>query len=390
MSKNQSWAVRVSMATYDEVISHRRPPAFQISISNIKISEDVGYGDIFYLIKPETEDKHAKSGIFCEATFVALNQSGGMILRINDNDIDLFIRENHFIRFERRNLKDQILLGISISTSNTSEPILLDDTSAIRLKHLRMKLGKDFDEFDAQLTLLAFGENQKAGLSSEKSINTINTAVECGRLVTSIISKLENFRSLATADEGNKGRPNGAKIDEIVWAKYYSRESGTIDLVRLRCDIAQSYVTNPSVMLPELSGPPDNYDFEMQSYARRVRKGQQRFRRALQTLYAGKCAFTGTCEESVLEACHIIPHARTGNDSPDNGLLLRSDIHVLFDDHLMTLANDGQHILVHKDVSAPEYARLNRTAPGLRPATPESHLALIRQHNAELAWTIQN
>ena len=72
----------------------------------------------------------------------------------------------------------------------------------------------------------------------------------------------------------------------------------------------------------------------------------------------------------------------------DNGLLLRSDIHVLFDEHLMTLANDGQHILVHKDVTAPEYARLNHTVPGLRPATPESHLALIRQHNAELAWAI--
>ena len=285
-------------------------------------------------------------------------------------------------------MKDQILLGISISASKIFEPILLDDTSALRLKYLRFKLGTDFDEFDAQLTLLAYGENQKAGLSSEKSTNTIKTAIECGRLVTSIISKLENFRSLETADEGNKGRPNGAKIDEIVWARYFSKESRSIDLVRLRCDIAQSYVSNPSVIFLETSEALDDIDFERQSYARRIRKGQQKFRRALQMLYAGKCAFTGTSEESVLEACHIIPHARTGNDSPDNGLLLRSDIHILFDEHLMTLANDGQHILVHKDVTVPEYARLNQTAPGLRPATPESHLALIRQHNAELAWAI--
>ena len=54
----------------------------------------------------------------------------------------------------------------------------------------------------------------------------------------------------------------------------------------------------------------------------------------------------------------------------------------------MTLANNGQHILVHKDVTAPEYARLNRTALGLRPSTPESHLALIRQHNSELGWAV--
>ena len=90
----------------------------------------------------------------------------------------------------------------------------------------------------------------------------------------------------------------------------------------------------------------------------------------------------------MLEACHIISHAKTGDNSLDNGLLLRSDIHVLFDEHLMTLANDGQRILVHKDVTAPEYARLIGTSPGLRPSTPESHLALIRQHNSELGWAV--
>ena len=388
MKQNRSWAVKVSMALYDEIIRSRGSPTFQITISNARIPEPALPGDTFYLIKPETEDKHTKTGIFCDANFVAFDKSGGLILKINDDGLELFIRENRYIRFERRNMKDLILLGISISASKIFEPILLDDTSALRLKYLRFKLGTDFDEFDAQLTLLAYGENQKAGLSSEKSTNTIKTAIECGRLVTSIISKLENFRSLETADEGNKGRPNGAKIDEIVWARYFSKESRSIDLVRLRCDIAQSYVSNPSVIFLETSEALDDIDFERQSYARRIRKGQQKFRRALQMLYAGKCAFTGTSEESVLEACHIIPHARTGNDSPDNGLLLRSDIHILFDEHLMTLANDGQHILVHKDVTVPEYARLNQTAPGLRPATPESHLALIRQHNTELVWAI--
>jgi hypothetical protein len=90
----------------------------------------------------------------------------------------------------------------------------------------------------------------------------------------------------------------------------------------------------------------------------------------------------------VLEACHIISHAKTGDNSLDNGLLLRSDIHVLFDEHLMTLGNDGQRILVHKDVTAPEYARLRGVSPGLRPSTPESHLALLRQHNLELGWVV--
>jgi len=388
MNKNRSWAIKVSMATYDEILRSAGLSKFQLKVSNPGMAEDAHTGDTFYLIKPATTDKHSKPGIFCDATFVAMDKSGELILEMNRDGLDLFMRKNSYIRFESRNLKDHILLGVSNSACRTFEPLLLDDTSALRLKFLRLKLGKDFDEFDAQLTLLAYGENKMAGLSSEKSINTVKTAIECGRLITSIISKLENFRSLDTPDDDKKGRPNGAKIDEIVWAKYYSKASSSIDLARLRCDIAQSYVNNPSVIIPEIVGEPDDTEFERQSYARRIRRGQQKFRRALLTLYSGKCAFSGTSEESVLEACHIIPHAITGNDSPDNGLLLRSDIHVLFDEHLMTLANDGQRILVHKDVTAPEYARLNRTAPGLRPATPESHLSLIRQHNAELAWAI--
>jgi predicted restriction endonuclease len=109
---------------------------------------------------------------------------------------------------------------------------------------------------------------------------------------------------------------------------------------------------------------------------------------ALQKLYGSRCAFTGTPEETVLEACHIIPHAKTGDNSLDNGLLLRSDIHVLFDEHLMTLANDGLRILVHKDVTAPEYINLSGKSTRLRPSTPESHLMLIRQHNLQLGWVI--
>ena len=129
-----------------------------------------------------------------------------------------------------------------------------------------------------------------------------------------------------------------------------------------------------------------NDDNTRQAYARRVRKGQSRFRKALHTLYGSRCAFTGTSEETVLEACHIISHARTGDNSLDNGLLLRSDIHILFDENMMTLANDGMHILVHKDVTAPEYVRLSNSVPGLRPSTSQGHLTLIRQRNSELTW----
>ena len=86
----------------------------------------------------------------------------------------------------------------------------------------------------------------------------------------------------------------------------------------------------------------------------------------------------------MLGAFHIISHAKTGDNSLDNGLLLQSDI----DEHVMTLANDGKSILVQKDVKAPEYNHLKGTSPGLCPSTSEYHLALLSLHNLELGWVV--
>ena len=203
---------------------------------------------------------------------------------------------------------------------------------------------------------------------------------------------MSNYKYLDDRVKG--GLKNGARIDKITWNEYYLPAQRIVDVKRLRLDIANESKDYEFTFVVEDASEPavedniPNDDDTRQAYARRVRKGQSRFRKALQNLYGSRCAFTGTFEETVLEACHIISHAKTGDNSLDNGLLLRSDIHVLFDEHLMTLANDGQHILVHKDVTAPEYARLRGTSPGIRPSTPESHLGLIRQHNSRLVWAV--
>lgn len=62
-----------------------------------------------------------------------------------------------------------------------------------------------------------------------------------------------------------------------------------------------------------------------------VRRGQPRFRKRLMLRYKGKCVITGTKFTEVLEAAHIVPYSDEGPDHLGNGLLLRSDVHVLFD-----------------------------------------------------------
>jgi hypothetical protein len=62
-----------------------------------------------------------------------------------------------------------------------------------------------------------------------------------------------------------------------------------------------------------------------------IRRGQGPFRRKLLEAYAGRCVITKCRVEALLEAAHITPHAELADYRTSNGLLLRADIHTLFD-----------------------------------------------------------
>ncbi|WP_225610227.1 HNH endonuclease [Pseudomonas sp. PDM19] len=61
------------------------------------------------------------------------------------------------------------------------------------------------------------------------------------------------------------------------------------------------------------------------------RQGQPKFRKQLLAAYDGRCTVTGCDVEAVLEAAHIAPYLGKDSNSVQNGLLLRADIHTLFD-----------------------------------------------------------
>jgi putative restriction endonuclease len=73
---------------------------------------------------------------------------------------------------------------------------------------------------------------------------------------------------------------------------------------------------------------------------RKVRVGQNTFRRLLLQTYGKVCAFTGPQLEETLQAAHIQPYVDAESNHVRNGLLLRADMHVLFDLGLLTLGPD--------------------------------------------------
>lgn len=72
----------------------------------------------------------------------------------------------------------------------------------------------------------------------------------------------------------------------------------------------------------------------------RARLGQGAFRVLVTDAYARRCAITGERTLPALEAAHIQPFAKSGPNVTANGLLLRSDLHKLFDSGYLSVTPD--------------------------------------------------
>jgi putative restriction endonuclease len=72
----------------------------------------------------------------------------------------------------------------------------------------------------------------------------------------------------------------------------------------------------------------------------KVRLGQGAFRVLVTDAYSRRCSITGEKTLPVLEAAHIKPYAESGPHFISNALLLRSDMHKLFDVGYITITND--------------------------------------------------
>lgn len=91
------------------------------------------------------------------------------------------------------------------------------------------------------------------------------------------------------------------------------------------------------------------------------RRGQSKFRQSLIATYGGRCAITDCPVISLLEAAHITPYLGPDTNSISNGLLLRADLHTLWDLGLLALEPVKQTVWVSPQVNDPSYQVLSGT-----------------------------
>jgi putative restriction endonuclease len=80
------------------------------------------------------------------------------------------------------------------------------------------------------------------------------------------------------------------------------------------------------------------------------RLGQGSFRIVVTEAYERRCALTGERTLPVLDAAHIKPYSVLQRHEVSNGLLMRSDLHRLFDEGYLTIDPSDRRIVVSKRI----------------------------------------
>lgn len=106
----------------------------------------------------------------------------------------------------------------------------------------------------------------------------------------------------------------GRDADELL-RRYVSRLPVSVETTATRDDSFQSVIAERRGVLRAIS----------------LRRGQAQFRDRLIRRYGLRCQISGYHFAAAVEAAHIRPYASSEDNGVGNGLLLRSDLHTLFD-----------------------------------------------------------
>ncbi|MGJ7507574.1 HNH endonuclease [Variovorax sp. GT1P44] len=138
--------------------------------------------------------------------------------------------------------------------------------------------------------------------------------------------------------------------DLMMWVGFLAKDSVGNETWHLRPQVRTAiqrlgwFGPGPNVMP---NPPPVGTTADLSEMADRfalvqVRTEQADFRRAVFLAYGGRCAVTGCAVPEVLEAAHLHGSKwRAGMNTANDGVLLRRDIHALYDCGLVSFSSEG-------------------------------------------------
>ena len=109
-----------------------------------------------------------------------------------------------------------------------------------------------------------------------------------------------------------------------------------------------------------------------------ARRGHRQLRNSLLRAYSSSCAITGKCIKDLLEVAHISPFPESDVNAANNAIILRSDIHTLWDLNLIAINPEDLTVYVAKKLRGSIYENLaGRTLAHRRNSEQLNSTALV-------------
>lgn len=108
----------------------------------------------------------------------------------------------------------------------------------------------------------------------------------------------------------------------------------------------------------------------------RWRQGQGAFKDSLLSRYGASCMVTGCKISEIVEAAHIDPYKGRDSNHPENGILLRADVHTLFDLDLLAVEPEDLIIRIHPEFRRDGYEHFEGSRLMIRGSRRPSRTAL--------------
>lgn len=186
------------------------------------------------------------------------------------------------------------------------------------------------------------------GKFHSRNPDIVRMAEMIGRTPSALAMKLVNIASLdpVITNSGRTGLVGASKLDRAMWAEMqhdwtqFAVESQTmVDAL-----LTENKATLATPLTTEIieDDADVSYAAESKTAQTKIRVGQNFFRRAVLSAYAGRCCITGLAHPSLLVASHIVPW-RSDKDNrlnPRNGLCLSTLHDKAFDQGLITITPD--------------------------------------------------
>lgn len=178
---------------------------------------------------------------------------------------------------------------------------------------------------------------------------TVSTFIGCRILVEPVFFPKPLWLDLpelwASNIVGGKRFSTDNTEGRALWETLEDRASKSIPVMQLGLSESQARYGEPTLIVPRL--------------------GQGAFRVAVTENYERQCALTGGKVLPALDAAHIRPYGEGGSHAASNGILLRKDIHSVFDagyatidENLTFIVSDKVREIFH---NGNEYRRLHGT-----------------------------